>query len=242
MKIRKGFVSNSSSSSFIIGNLENETLNNPYDIARYMIGCREWDKEDGKLIKKLEKALKDNLITKDTNLMFHSCNFDTYIVKDFNYNKIYISTCNNHEFDELNKFDGEDYELMVDAKKDKERFFYIEGGFYLTHIPYNETYDNKRCKKEKGKKEVGMDECFGELYKGDDEVVHCLECGFDKFPRPNKTKERVLTPEEQKQIDILRLKMELLAKEYDMTFEEVINEIKRRIKYKEKKKWIKEKG
>jgi hypothetical protein len=92
MKIRQGFVSNSSSSSFVlkVGNPFNTTL----EVAKYMIPKREWD-NDNELIEKINK-----LQTKSPNIpsvCFRSCNYDTYIAKMDNL--FLISTCNNTDWD-----------------------------------------------------------------------------------------------------------------------------------------------
>ncbi len=85
MKIRKGFVSNSSSSSFIISDKDFHSVR---DLAKYMLGRKilemsyedvSWKDElindNNQLIKKLE-TLDEN-----QSVSFPSCNYDTYIRK-----------------------------------------------------------------------------------------------------------------------------------------------------------------
>ncbi|MFC1454139.1 hypothetical protein ACFLQL_03065 [Verrucomicrobiota bacterium] len=97
MKIRNGFVSNSSSSSFVLKGISiKEVASKMLDIV-----IAEW--EDGKqdsykyfqeLTNNLEAAREDKPIT------LPSCNYDTYICKLTNGN-IYVSTCNNHDWTDL---------------------------------------------------------------------------------------------------------------------------------------------
>lgn len=88
MKTREGFVSNSSSSSFIL------KVGEPFDtikeLAKYMIQKREWD-SDAETIKKLE------LCPDNKNVTFKSCNYDTFIAKIDDY--FLIETCHNHYWD-----------------------------------------------------------------------------------------------------------------------------------------------
>jgi len=93
MKIRKGFVSNSSSSSFI---LSKDSYESVFDLAKTMIPAREWD-SDKELIKKIEEAEIKGM-DPNTSITFGSCNYETYIVKYKDY--YLISTCNNHSWED----------------------------------------------------------------------------------------------------------------------------------------------
>jgi len=98
MKIRNGFVSNSSSSSFIISD---ENFPSVRSLATYMIKQKiseydnSYDKEYIKINKKYIKNL--NKIDEDQSVSFPSCNYDTYIRK---VGDCYlVATCNNHMWD-----------------------------------------------------------------------------------------------------------------------------------------------
>jgi len=101
MKIRSGFVSNSSSSSFIL-NGKNLTVR---DVALMMIPLREWspkDFKDGNSDKVLCARVANLTCHPDTPMTFESCNEDTFIMKKGGY--IFVDTCNNHPFrDVLNE-------------------------------------------------------------------------------------------------------------------------------------------
>ena len=90
MKIRSGFVSNSSSSSFILDG-KNNTVR---DIALLMIPIREWD-GDQELMERVRNLTCDP----DLPIQFSTCNYDTLISKRDGY--IFVATCHNHEFREV---------------------------------------------------------------------------------------------------------------------------------------------
>jgi hypothetical protein len=86
MKIRQGFVSNSSSSSFCVKRSKYPTA---ADLAQDMVLCRGWE-NDEELFQKIEDC-KDK-----ENIAFNTCNFETYIAT---YDDVYtVQTCNNHNW------------------------------------------------------------------------------------------------------------------------------------------------
>lgn len=96
MKIRNGFISNSSSTSFIISKDNFSTI---WDVALAMIPCRTYGEkgepfEDNDELMEIARWNKEkgNVWTK--NLTFPTCNFDTFIHDAGDV--WWISTCNNH--------------------------------------------------------------------------------------------------------------------------------------------------
>ena len=134
MKIRKGFVSNSSSSSFIISINDFPTVR---DLATYMLNQKI--KEDliyyGKtddnydiLDKKYIHLLKN--IDENQPVSFPSCNEDTFIKKVGDY--YIISTCNNTDWD-LYKYNMKITDSLKNDLKELKKT-YKKGSSYRKHI------------------------------------------------------------------------------------------------------------
>jgi hypothetical protein len=130
MKLRKGFVSNSSSSSFII--VGASTI----DVAKEMIGQREHNK------KNIDKLLKDNqgFISDDTAITFASCNYDTYIWRRTD-KKLQVNTCNNESWN-LDKFSVTQQGDYIDNDDYKEFFWDLDNNILVSR----EIYTGKYCK------------------------------------------------------------------------------------------------
>ena len=143
MKKRNGFVSNSSTSSFIISCDINR-------IAKSMLSTviedfSDWYDDESKaertrcqnMHKKwernLEKALKKtNVKNGKVGISFPSINQNTYIVmKD---GKCYVDTCNNHQWDDIvagGRFVDSDSDEEIPALMKNKMFFNLDNG--LTH-------------------------------------------------------------------------------------------------------------
>jgi len=131
MKTRNGFVSNSSSSSFIIDEVSLEK------IARSMLKIvindyKEWDEDKDEKDKEydtwlvnLETALqRDDVKNGNIGITFPTTNFDTYLL---NYdNEVYVSTANNHSW----KYTNRDIEYL-DENSYTEFTDIIENSFYI---------------------------------------------------------------------------------------------------------------
>ena len=101
MKIRTGFVSNSSSSNFIIDG----SYKTVFDLAKAMINIRDEDYDgDPKYrleIANINKAIREGR-DPDSSIFFMSCSYDTWIKKVFG---LYLVTsCKNEPF--LNELEG----------------------------------------------------------------------------------------------------------------------------------------
>ena len=103
MKIRSGFVSNSSSSSFIISDDHFPTVR---DLAIYMINKMSEDYGDYDQIEPNEEGTTNvydiyierlKNIDENQTVSFPSCNYDTYIRKVGD--QYFVSTCNNTDWD-----------------------------------------------------------------------------------------------------------------------------------------------
>lgn len=92
MKTRNGFVSNSSSSSFVLK--VGEPFNTTLDVAEFMVPKRKWE-TDAVLVERIKalRASKEN----PPAVCFRSCNYDTFIAKMGEY--FLIETCHNHDWD-----------------------------------------------------------------------------------------------------------------------------------------------
>jgi hypothetical protein len=121
MKVRNGFVSNSSSSSFIISADDFPTVRS---LAKYMLKKKIQEtiyydadegvsSEDDKYIK-FDEILIERLNNIDENdpISFPSCNYDTYIRRVGNY--YLVATCNNTDWD----LDEYRYEMSNELRND----------------------------------------------------------------------------------------------------------------------------
>jgi hypothetical protein len=142
MKARHGFVSNSSSSSFILENIDMEELANSM-LDTIIEDWEEWE-DSQSLAKEWKKKLPEAVQYAKANgvgIMFPSCNYDTHIIeKD---GKLLVSTCNNHLWDiqakNLDYEGGEDYETVEEAV-DSADFYDLRNG----EVHSKEKYDDDK--------------------------------------------------------------------------------------------------
>ena len=116
MKIRQGFVSNSSSSSFVIP--VSKKFPDVVKLGDYMIDIminehmseRDSDNKYYQSYLDRKNNIKDFLKkqeNKDFPICFHSCNEDTFIVREDDY--FLVQTCNNHKW----KLDKDKITIMM---------------------------------------------------------------------------------------------------------------------------------
>ena len=106
MKIRTGFVSNSSSSSFILTGSFKDIM----EAIENMIGLVDSDYTEGGapdhlaglVTFKNNEDLQDEFKEGNLGVAFSSCNYDTYMkvrgCKDNGKYRVYVETCNNHDW------------------------------------------------------------------------------------------------------------------------------------------------
>lgn len=121
MKIRTGFVSNSSSSSFVVYN----TTTSQVTLEMLEIINQDWkeydeNKRNHPKYKEVKKFLKSQPNLDGNIIIPWSTNYATYIFKDRRKEPICINTCNNHDWGSSEKIDfefkGEEYDPMTPEK------------------------------------------------------------------------------------------------------------------------------
>jgi hypothetical protein len=145
MKIRTGFVSNSSSLSFIING------SNKFKIAKLMLqDCLEnaYDKAHTRSITKYIKNLEKLPKNIEYGITFPSTNYDTYIIEKND--KIIVDTCNNIEWNSLIKNipDLKEDEISENDSKFIESQFYYNLGIkniITSHEIYNFNITKSKC-------------------------------------------------------------------------------------------------
>ena len=171
MKIRTGFVSNSSSSNFIVSGNDYKTT---FDLAIDMLKIRDRDSElTPEEMIKWKKEIKQINYAKDhgrdpnSSISFPSCNYDTYIKKVCGH--YIVTTCNNHPFKQELKGTILPTKKVMEWLKEKD---YIREDD-SPHLPFTEMIDSWKFQ---------CNEIFW-FPKYDLEMSN-----FDHFAEENKTK------------------------------------------------------
>ena len=158
MKIRNGFVSNSSSSSFIITGQTIEAI--AIEMLDLVItDFSDWDDNtvSGKNKKKdrveqfdvwesnLEKALrKKDVKNGKIGIVMPSCNYDTYIIGRAD--GIYVATSNNHtwDFDAPNlEYENGEIKWALDSDINDANYFDVRCGFIHSHEKWDDLRDGQ---------------------------------------------------------------------------------------------------
>jgi len=141
MKTRRGFVSNSSSSSFIV--FRSDKLSTR-QIAQAMVNVRDFDHDH--MTMRALKNLKGK-IDDDTPITFSTINYESFIFPGVYKDEpvFYIETSNNHTFydvDELTPIREED--VPEGAVKEVDEFYDIEREIWYKSTDYSSD-DDKFC-------------------------------------------------------------------------------------------------
>lgn len=174
MKIRNGFVSNSSSSSFMIKVCDE--IPTVQDLAKRFLQLKIKDASGrkaqvGKYIQKQKNLIKclKNMPDKNTSIIIPTCNYDTYIVCEDDY--FVINTCHNEN---SNWEDLQEFRCYPEGKRQNEwreweeyrfghlNFFHLESGRIVEELD-----DYESCEK-----------CYNKLFLIDGEL-QCIEHGKD---------------------------------------------------------------
>ena len=185
MKIRIGFVSNSSSSSFLLN--INKDIPNTRFVCLSMLKDNEEDlgygeeKEDTEKksleieekIKSIAKLMDELELDPNIGYCFNSCNYDTYIFKRGNV--IYVDTCNNTQWEISEQgFDHGDGLYEDEENTDDPKAMRTGREFY--HVDYN--FIGKRM----GYYQCKNKDCYGGDCWEIEGKTYCIRCKESKIP------------------------------------------------------------
>lgn len=134
MKTRNGFVSNSSSSSFIVSTKD---FDSPLDVAMYMITIRrdkrleengQWSAASAayneELIAEIDEIKRSAINYRRLPVHFNSCNYDTYIAAFRD--GFHVSTCNNEPWDNFGSYYDDYFDSENDPVRINENFIDLD--------------------------------------------------------------------------------------------------------------------
>jgi len=137
MKTRNGFVSNSSSSSFIVHDPKRTTAQIMRDMLKLVKAEWKEEKYNTRRITKVIKWLQSHP-RKDVPIMFpNTCNYETWIFKNNNESDTIIETCNNHDCN----WDSMDFDYRSEDDYDEDRKYMKSLKFLDLTTMTEKTYD-----------------------------------------------------------------------------------------------------
>lgn len=143
MKVRHGFVSNSSSSSFVI-ECDNSWNAVNAMFAVYRAEMEEWDdseskyhKKPGDYVSRLDKIQDIIDLHKGENINYtmpFTCNYGTFIYACIERTGVVVDTCNNHDWSELKleTYRHDDGLYLSDEEEMTVKFLDIETNMFVT--------------------------------------------------------------------------------------------------------------
>jgi len=170
MKIRNGFVSNSSSSSFILQ--IGDDIKSPQEVCFSMLKDREIDDKQftdldfkPRIAKKIIDKIKELEIDENVGYSFNSRNYDTYIYKIGNL--IHVNTCNN---------------IPWSVEQKSVRFEEVESRYNREFYQVDLNFIGKKCNYE--------EECKNSNCSGDSWIIngkkYCMNCDEKSIPKIEK--------------------------------------------------------
>jgi len=186
MKTRTGFVSNSSSSSFVLE--VGKPFDTALDVAEHMIPCRKWD-GDGELLEKIGKLRKEGLSESARSysrcgnlppaICFSSCNHDTFIAKMGNF--FLVETCHNHDWNlyDVSVSDIVPHEFLEYFGDDS--FYDLPRRIPFYHLEYDVVVRRPDCRETKYR---WCDTCHDDYWVVGERIT-CLNCKTE-FPKKNE--------------------------------------------------------
>jgi hypothetical protein len=199
MKIRNGFVSNSSSSSFIIPNGNIATIANIM-LRTVIEDWEELDQDTVSLWRKNAEKCHDNKDIQNgkVGIMLPSCNYETYIFKVNN--DIYVDTCNNHQWplEEMGgaiySGEGTDGADKVHRASKSRRYFNVKNGLVHSRIKYSWVKDGGN----KYKCPICADDPTKRFLSGEYVIYKKQKICANCYRGVLDTKKTIIWPEEEK--------------------------------------------
>ena len=184
MKTRMGFVSNSSSSSFICPRKNFESI---FDLGKEMLKIRnaDWEDIDNDRLqietRKLERA-QELGVNPNTPIVFSTTNYETYIRLNTNETLYEVDTCNNQDWDQIERLESATFcdteELSTNTKD--IYFWWVEEGIVgkpvdMTNAKWKQFRQDNKIK-DSWPQCPFVDNHFKAMVEGLDGKIQCVQC------------------------------------------------------------------